>query len=342
MNQAITLKDISRALGLSVSTVSKALRNSYEISDTTRKLVQEYAKSINYQPNPFAQSLKEGKSKSIGVIIPTIDNNFFSQVIDGIESVAFNQGYNVIITQTHESYDREIQTLRHLVSRSVDGVLISLSTETKNTVHLAELHQKDIPVVYFDRVTEDAGTNQVIANNFKGAYDATCHLIQSGYKKIAHITSSSNVYISLQRLSGYKKALHDNGVGYREEYIKFCDHGGMILQEIELAIDRLLQCSETPDAIFAASDRITTRSLMILCKLGIAIPGQMALVGFSNTALADVLNPPLTTVHQPAFEMGQAATQMLIKILKSKWQVTDHESIMLDTELHIRASTRKK
>lgn len=341
MHQPITLKDIAKALSLSVSTVSKALKDSYEISATTRSLVQQYAKANNYQPNPFAQSLKEGKSKSIGVIVSTIDNNFFSQVINGIESVAFDKGYQVIITQTHESYQREVQAISNLTSRSVDGVLISLSTETKTTDHLHTLLEKNVAVVYFDRVTEDTGTNQVITNNFKGAYEATTHLIRSGYQRIAHITSSANAYISQQRLSGYQKALADHDIPYQEEYIKFCDHGGMILPEIEEAISGLLNCAQVPDAIFAASDRITLRSLMILHKAGISIPGQMALLGFTNTALADVLNPPLTTVHQPAFEMGQAAARMLINILKNKGQPYDSESIMLDTELHIRDSTTR-
>lgn len=339
MNDIITLKHIAVALGLSVSTVSKALQNSHEISGKTRMLVEDYAKKHNYHPNPFAQSLKKGKSKSIGIVVSTIDNNFFSQVINGIESVAHNKGYNVIITQTHESYEREVKNISHLTSRAVDGLLISLSTETKNTSHLIDLKKKGLPVVFFDRVTGDADTHQVVANNFKGAYHATKHLIDSGYKNIAQITSSANASITLQRLSGYRKALEDHGIQPNNRYIKFCEHGGMILEEIEKAIDGLLNCKPVPDALFAASDRLTTRSLMILHRIGIKIPRQMALLGFTNTVLADVLNPPLTTIQQPAFEMGQAATSILIRVIESKLPVTAFENVMLDTILYIRAST---
>jgi LacI family transcriptional regulator len=339
---AITLKDMARSLGLSVSTVSKALRDSYEISEKTKKLVLAYAEKHNYKPNPIAQSLKRGKSHSIGVIISSIDNVFMSQVISGVEAVAYDKGYNVIITQTHESYDREILNLQELTSRSVDGILLSLSTETKDVSHLKQLHQKGLPIVFFDRVSDEIETHKVIADNRQGAYDATKHLIDSGYKRIAHITSSASASITKERLEGYIHALNDAGMQADERYIKYCYHGGQELAEIELVLQQLLDMDERPDAIFAASDRITTTVLTLLHQLNISIPNEMALLGFTNITLADVLNPALTSVYQPAFDMGKIAAGMLISIIESKRAVTEFETRMLDTHLYIRKSSVKK
>jgi LacI family transcriptional regulator len=341
MYEAITIKDIAKALGLSTSTVSRALRGSYEISPETKKLVLEYAEKFNYRPNPIALSLKERKSRSIGVVVSEIANHFFSQAIDGIESIAYNRGYHVIISQSHESYERELVNVKHLSSRSVDGLLISLSTETTDIGHFKELHEKGLPLVFFDRVTEEIDTHKVIANNYQGAYDATDHLIKSGYKKIAHITSSAHLSITKERLAGYKAALAAHKIPLNESYIKYCNHGGKIVKEIEDAITSLINLKQKPDAIFAASDRLTTSSLSTLKTLGLKIPNDVAFVGFTNYGLVELLNPPLSAVHQPAFEMGQVATELLIQLIESKRPVTKFETRVLQTELCIRDSSVK-
>jgi LacI family transcriptional regulator len=178
-----TLKDIANALGLSTSTVSRALRDTYEISPKTKKRVLEYAEKINYQPNPNALSLKERRSKSIGVVVSEVANHYFSQAINGIESIAYNSGYHVIITQTHESYAREKINIQHLASRSVDGLLVSLSAETDDTSHLKYLHDNGMPMVFFDRIPSDIQTHKIVANNEQGAFDATMQLLRSGRKK---------------------------------------------------------------------------------------------------------------------------------------------------------------
>ena len=227
---AITIRDIARELNLSVSTVSKALRDSYEISDKTKKLVMDYARENNYRPNPIAQSLKDGHSKSIGIVVSTIENQFFSQVINGIESVAYKEGYNVFITQTHESYDLEVKNVNHLTTRSIDGLLISLSTETKDIDHLLQLHKQGLPIVFFDRITNEIDTHKVIADNYNGAYNATKHLIDSGFKRIAHITSPPNISITKERLAGYIDAMNDAGIELPDNYIKYCPHGGRDLK----------------------------------------------------------------------------------------------------------------
>ena len=340
--EALTIKDIANALRLSVSTVSKALRGSHEISDETKKVVLAYAREHNYKPNPIAQSLKKGRSKSIGVIVCNIDNNFFSAVINGIESVARQKDYNVIITQSQESYEREVANSEHLSSRSVDGLIISLSAETKNVDHLVRLHEKGLPIVFFDRVTDEIPTHQVIANNYKGAYEATRHLLQQGFRRIAHITSSGSLSITLERLEGYKRALLDAGQTPDERYIKFCQHGGMIQEETRQALTELLNLPDKPDALFTASDRLSTTTLSLLRKMKIAVPQQIGLVGFTNSISADIFNPSLTAVVQPALEMGQIVTDMLIQLIESKRPVTQFQKRVLETELMIRDSSMGK
>src|SRR5258708_9505401 len=337
--EAITIKDIARALGLSVSTVSKALRGSHEISEETKKHVLAYAAEHNYKPNLIAQSLKRGRSKSIGVIVCNIDNNFFSAVINGIESVARQKDYNVIITQSQESAEREIANAEHLTSRSVDGLIISLSAETKVVDHMIKLHEKGLPIVLVDRITDEIATHKVIANNFKGAYEATKHLLQQGFRHIAHITSSGSLSITLERLEGYKKALEDAGLKPDPRYIKFCQHGGMIPEETRQALTELLQLKTRPDAIFTASDRLSTTTLSLLRKMQIAIPQQIGLVGFTNSISADIFHPSLTSVVQPALEMGQLGTDLLIRLIESKRPVTEFQKKILETELKIRDSS---
>jgi LacI family transcriptional regulator len=342
MYEAITIKDIAKALGLSTSTVSRALRGSHEISSDTKKLVIEYAEQFNYRPNPIALSLKERRSRSIGVVVCEIANNFFSQAINGIESIAYNRGYHVIISQSHESYEREIVNVEHLASRSVDGLLVSLSTETNHIEHFKNLHDKGFPIVFFDRITDDIETHKVVADNYKGAYDATQHLIDRGYKKIAHLSSASHLSISKERLDGYKAALTDNKIPINEQHIKNCDHGGMIYKELEDAVKSLVQLKDKPDAIFSAGDRLTVSCLTALKAIGLKVPEDIALVGFSNSPLVELLNPSLTAVKQPAFEMGQAATELLIKLIESKRAVTEFDTVVLQTELIVRDSSAKK
>ena len=291
--EAITIKDIARALGLSTSTVSRALRDSYQISPETKKLVLDYAKKINYSPNPIALSLKEKRSRSIGVIVCEIANSFFSQAINGIESIAYDRGYNVIITQSHESYEREVNDLQFLASRSIDGLLISVSSETKDFEHLMKLQNKGLPIVFFDRILEDIETHKVMVNNFKGSFDATSHLIKNGYRHIAHLANSDSLSITKERIAGYREALKHHGDEIIESNIQHCAHGGMIYQEVEQALDQMLQQKVIPDAVFAAGDKLTTGFLRYFKAKGIKVPEDIALAGFSNLDLTDLLNPSL-------------------------------------------------
>ena len=333
--EATTIKDIAKALGLSTSTISRALRDSHEISEETKKLVLECAEKLNYRPNPIALSLKEKRSRSIGVIVCEIANNFFSQVINGIESVAYEKGYNVIIAQSHESYDREVLDLQFLASRSVDGLLISVSTETTDISHLKSLHDRGLPIVFFDRTLEGLNTHTVTADNFNGAYQATEHLIKNGYKKIAALANSEFLSITNERLAGYKAALKDNNIEVKNSYIQHCFYGGMVFSEVEEAINKLFTQKQKPDAIFATSDKLTLGCLKTLHRRGLTIPDDIALAGFSNTDIAELLLPSLTIVRQPAYEIGKAAIELLLQQIESKRPVKDFEKRILLPELII-------
>jgi DNA-binding LacI/PurR family transcriptional regulator len=339
--EAVTIKDIAKALALSTSTVSRALRDSYEISPETKKLVLEYAQKINYHPNPIALSLKERRSRSIGVVVCEIANSFFSQAINGIESIAYNNGYNVIIAQSMESFDREMLNLQYLTSRSVDGLIVSVSTETKDFSYLKELHERGMPIVFFDRIVDDIETHKVIVDNYKGAYDATAHLINNGYKGIAILSNAPGLSIAKERLAGYKAALTEKGVEINESLIKYCNHGGMILSEVEQAVKELLQLKQKPDAIFSSADKLTTGCLRILKAKGVLVPDEMGLIGFSNSELTELIDPPLSVIKQPAFEMGELSTKLLLQLIESKRPVTNFETKVLSTELLIKASTSR-
>lgn len=340
--EAITLKDIAKALGLSTSTVSRALRDSYEISEATRKRVLEYAEKFHYHPNPAALGLKERRTRSIGVIVSEIANTFFSQAINGMESIAYDKGYNVIITQSHESFDREVMNLQYLASRSIDGLLISLSTETQTVRHISAVHDKGLPVVFFDRVSDEIATHKVTADNFGGAYDVVAHLIQMGYKRIAHLANADYLSITIERLQGYQKAMDDYGIPVPPSYVQYCPHGGLLEEENEKAIRTFFSLKKTPEVIFAGGDKLSIGCLRQLKARGIRVPEDVAMVGFSNSEFMDLFNPPLTTVRQPAFEMGRVATEMLINLIESRRPVTEFEKKVFPTQMQIRDSSTLK
>jgi len=336
MFESSTIKDIAKALGLSTSTVSRALRDSYEISASTKKLVTDYASQVNYRPNPNALSLKERRSKSIGIVVSEVANHYFSQAINGIESVANSRGYTVIITQTHESLEREKTNVQHLAARSVDGLLISLSAETNDVTYLENLHERGLPIVFFDRVPDRIHTHKIIADNTQGAFEATSHLINRGYKKIAHISSSAHLSISIERLEGYTTALNKHGISVHPEYLKNCPHGGMLQEEVEQAVTELLNLKDKPEAIFVAGDRLTMGCMHVLKDRNLLKPTPIAIAGFSNSDVLDLFNPSLTSVFQPAFEMGQLATEKLLELIEARYPVTEFEKRTLNTRLFIR------
>jgi len=239
-------------------------------------------------------------------------------MIDGIESVAYSKGYNIIMTQTHEPYELELSNVNHLTIRAIDDLVISLSNETRDINHIKKLQEMGLPIVFFDRVSNDIETHKVIAHNFRGGYEATMHLIKSGYRKIAHITSSVNVSTTAERLNGYLTAFADSGLEVSTDYIKYCPRGGKNITEVDSVLNDLFNMAEPPDAIFTASDRITTTTLGLLHKLKVWIPEEIALLGYINTQLAEVLSPSLIQVCQPGFDIGKKAAEMLINFIESK------------------------
>lgn len=341
IHNKLTIKDIAKALNLSQSTISRALKDSYNISEETRKLVQEYARVHDYHPNIMAQGLKNKNSRCIGVVLCNIPNSFFAEVLSGIESVAYQKDYFVFITQSQESIEKERKNVDNLTFRSVDGLLVSLSSESQDVSHFIHLHEQGLPIVFFDRITDAINTHTVIADNEGGAYSGTEHLIKMGFHKIAHITSSRHLSITKERLKGYENALQKYDIKHNDAYIKYCDHGGMLFEEIEKAVSELLSLPDPPKAILTASDRITIGCLSILQKKGISIPKEIALIGFSNFSSPELFSPPLSTIKQPAFEMGKTAAELLIQLIESKKKV-DFKKVVLPTSLNIQRSSRKK
>lgn len=335
----VTIKDIAQRLKLSVSTVSRALRNSTEIREETRRMVKELAKELHYSPNPIALSLKEKKSKIIGVVVPEIANNFCSATIAGIEDVAYKNGYHVAIVQSHETYEREVINTQLLVSRRVDGLIVSVSNETHEYGHLAEIIEKGIPLVMFDRVCEEIQTHKVIVNDYQGAYDATMHLIDEGYTRIAHLTISKYLSITRSRLQGYTDALKARNIPVRDEWIFHCDFKTSSVDE---AIHTLFSGNDRPNAILASVERIAIGCLQPLKEMQLRIPQDVALVGFSDNPINQFMNPSLTTVQQPTFDMGQKAAELLLKLIETKNRPKKFQTITLNTFLDVRDSSRGK
>jgi len=336
----ITLRDISKALHISVSTVSRALTDSHEIGEETKKLVLAYAKAHNYVPNRMARSLKVGKTRSIGVVICSIDNSFVAQMLDGIDKVCTESGYQIIIMQSKESYEKEQACINLLYASGVDGIMISPSFQTTDFSHLKDLAAQGFPIVLFDRITEEVNVHKVTANNIQGAYQATAHLIATGCTKIGHVSSKSTLTMTHERFEGYKRALAAHQLPYKEELVKFCNTADpqKIDDNIAKAMAELLELK--PHAIFTATDLLSTKVLAYLNEHNYKVPEDISLVGFSNSDLAPILNPPLSTVRQPSRQIGELAAQTLINLTKGK-DIGPAETILLATELHIRNSSSK-
>ncbi|HVW59304.1 MAG TPA: LacI family DNA-binding transcriptional regulator [Puia sp.] len=332
----VTIKDIAQQLKLSVSTVSRALRNSTEIKPATRQLVRELAAELNYSPNPIALSLKEKKSKIIGVIVPEIANNFCASTIAGIEDIAYSKGYHVIIFQSHEKLDREVINTQLMASRRIEGLIISLSNETNSFDHIRETIDKGIPVVMYDRVSEDISTHKVVVNDYYGAYKGTEHLIQEGYHKIAHVTISKFLSITQKRLNGYVDALRKYDIPVRKEWIVHCN-----FETAEQSIRELFSGKDRPNAILASVERLATSCMNVLKEMNLRIPEDVALVGFSDNPINHLLSPALTSVRQPTFDIGQQAAELLLNLIENKNAVQKYRTVQLETTLEIHDSSRR-
>lgn len=339
----LTLRDIAEALNLSASTVSKALRDSYEISDETKGRVLDFAKANHYAPNRMAKSLKMGKSGSIGVIICSIDNNFVAQMLDGIDHACTDAGYDLMIMQSKESLVKETACIAQLEARGVEGILISPSIQTQDFKRLKALQASGTPVVLFDRLSDQIDTDQVGVDNFGGAYQATKHLLANGHTQIAFLNVDSSLNIASERLAGYLQALKERHIMIPDNYSQSCDCSSAeaLAKDVRAAIIQLMQSPQPPTAILTATDQLSTQTLITIRELGLRIPQDIALVAFSNTVIAGILATPLTTIQQPAFEIGKTATIKLIDLLKKQQRGIPHEDfehIKLPMELSVRRS----
>ena len=330
------LKKIAEQLNLSISTVSRALRDSHEIGAKTKQKVQELANQLNYMPNPYAGSLRKLRTKNIALVVPEVANNFFSQAINGIEAVAQEKGYHVLIYLTHDDAEKEIEIAKHLVNGRVDGMIFSLSGDTSDTAHLRSLKDKNLPLVLFDRVVETLDCSTVITDDYECGFKATEHLIKSGCKEIAYLSISKHLYIAKKRMSGYTDALQKYNIPLKKELIIQCSHDNEKNKE---AIIKLLKSPIRPDGIFASVERLAIATYHACAELKLNIPGQVKVIGFSNLETASLLAPGLSTITQPAFDMGKEAAKILFKSLDKRNLKHSVEKLVLKSELIARGST---
>jgi DNA-binding LacI/PurR family transcriptional regulator len=331
-----TIIDIAKELNISVSTVSRALNNHPDIKENTKILVNKVAKKIGYVPNPIALSLRKNKTSTIGVIVPEIKHDFFSSAISGIEEIAYQSGYTIIVCQSNESYDREVINTRALMHHRVAGIIVSISQTTQNGDHFKELNKHGIPVVFFDRVCQDVKASKVIIDDRKSAFNAVTHLIKKGYKKIAHFGGPKELDICFKRFGGYKDALESEGIMVDNSIIYF---GGLHEEDGYTAMSKLINENIHIDAVFAANDPIAIGAFQRIKEAGLKIPEDIGIIGFSNNKITSLVEPPLTTVNQPSFNMGKRAAEILIELINRDNIKIEPIVEVLDTELIIRKST---
>jgi len=332
----MNLKILAKELNLSFSTVSKALRDSHEISPATKQRVLEKAKELNYQVNPLASNFRKQKSKTIAVIIPEVVNDFFGPVINGIESIAQEKGYHVLIYLTHDSMQKELEISKLLQNGRVDGIMISLASQTSNTDHLNILKEKEIPLVFFDRIASQVGTPVVITDDYHCGFIATEHLIANGCKRIAFLTISENLSISNDRKNGYLDALKANNIKHDQSLIRFCNEDDISNKD---NIKSLFSGNVQPDGIFASVEKLAVATYQICEELALNIPKDVKVITFSNSYMAALLNPPLSTITHPAFEMGRESATILFKLIEKKGLNRIPEKTVLKSNLIIRASS---
>jgi LacI family transcriptional regulator len=326
---------LAKELNLAVSTVSRALRDSHEISSQTKIRVRELAEKLGFQPNPHASSLRQNKSKTIAVVIPEIENNFFSQVINGIESVTPNKGYHVLIYLSHEDYNKERDILQLLRTGRVDGVMISVSNTTTNLDHMDAWRRAGLPLVLFDRTVEDFDVPNIMTNDAEMAFKATEHLLRRGCRNIAYLGMAGNLSISSRRKAGYLTALEKYKVAAPPQVIELTAKD-YINREI---LKELFQKQPRTDGIFAAIEKFAVNTYEVCKELKLQIPHDVKVISFSNLQAAALFDPALSTIIQPAYDIGREAANILFKIIDKKMLMPYEKKMILPSQLIERAST---
>ncbi|MGV3586008.1 MAG: LacI family DNA-binding transcriptional regulator [Adhaeribacter sp.] len=337
-NRPVTIKDIARKLNISVSTVSRALRGSFDINPETKKLVLDLAAELDYQPNSIALSLVKSKTNIVGVIIPDITIPFFASAIKGIQEVASSAGYNVMICQSGESEETEKNNTQALLSSRVAGLIVSVSGHTKNFDHFKNVQRRGVPLVFFDRVSEEIEASKVLVDDYNGAFKAVEHLIQMGNKRIAHLAGPELLKLTQNRKRGYLDALQQHNYPVDPELMIHVEFNRKQAYE---ATNRLLNLPNPPDAIFAISDRVAIGAIMALKDKNKRIPEDVAVVGFGNEATSSILDPALTTVMQHPFEMGKIAAQLFLEQINTEPEAYKPQIEILDTELIVNKSSKR-
>lgn len=333
----VTIKELAKELKISTSTVSRALADKWDVNPETRKAVLELAERWNYHPNPISLSLKQQQTLTIGVVVPEFITNFFPEVIIGIQCTMEAEGYNILISQSNESYENELNNIKNLEARLVDGLIISLTKETVNTDYLQSLLDRNIPLVLFNRVSDNIDAPKVIIDDYKWAFEAVEHLIRQGYKRIMHLAGPDNLELSQKRKKGYIDALKRHDMAIDPDLIIPC---GVMMEKGVIAAHRILEMENKPDAIFAINDPVAIGAMKTLQKNGVKIPEDIGVVGFSESKMAMVVEPNLTSVEQPTFEMGKIAAELLIEQLKNKKdEAVLNKCITLNAILNIRESS---
>lgn len=336
----VTIYDIAEKLNLATSTISRALKDHHTISDKTIKKVKQTAKEMGFVPNTLAAGLRGNTSKTIGILIPTITQPFLSSLISGIEITAQKSEYSVIIMQSHDSYEMEVNLAKSLYSNRVSGVICSLAMETKDTSHFKQFSNNNIPLVFVDRVPRDYDTFRVVINNYLAGYKATTHLIEQGCKRIAHLTAGSEFgTLYNERKRGYMDALLEHELPIEDKLI--INLKEMTYEDGVKACNQLFDLKPPPDGLFAPGDILAVSAVQTAKKRGIKIPEEFAVIGFNNDPISEIIEPNISTITHPAEKMGKAAAELIIKNLKSVKDEDAKEITFLNTQVLVRESSKR-
>lgn len=332
----ITIYDIAKQLNISPATVSRGLQDHPLVNKKTKKKINDLAEQIGYRTNHFASSLRKQQTKTIGIIVHELNSSFITSVLAGIEKITAQAGYDIIITHSSESFSKEIANAKNLLYKRVDGLIVSLAADTENLDHFQPFFEKDVPVLFFDRVEQDGEKTVVVIDNVKCGYMATQHLIEQGCKRIAHVTFSLNRNVYAERLRGYKQALMENKRPFDEDLLIVEDlnkEGGIA------AANRILAMKPRPDGVFITNDFVAAVCMRTLMQNGVSIPRDIAIVGFNNDVIGELIEPALTTINYPGEDMGEIAARNLINHLKGTGNLHQTNTIVIKSNLIVRSSS---
>lgn len=331
----ITIKDIAKKLNISIATVSRAFNDKNDIKLETKNLILKTAKEMGYRPNPMAKKLIQKRSLTVGIVVPEFLNSFFPEVIIGAQEILFEKGYQVLITQSNENYETELKNVKALEDSMVDGIIISQSSETKNSTYYQNLIDSGFPIVFFNRVCDEITCSKILFNDYKWAFFATEHLINQGFKNIYHLKGKESISLTNDRMRGFIDAHTKHKLAITSEQIL---PTGFNIEDGKRAANEIIESGKIPDAIFASNDPSAIGAMQIFKKRGFKIPEDIAFVGFTESKMGAIIEPPLTSVLQPALEIGREAARVLIEQIENP-ATFKPQTIVLNGQLNIRESS---